>query len=443
MASRPPVGRRPPPAAPPPAPPAPEPKKVPANVIVLTIVLMLLSFGCGYGALVVQADLAQPVASGNVPCSPFTVGSGDSVNTIADRLQQAHIIRNALLFKIYLKIKGKTLNVQPGSYCLSPSMHLSDIITTLSTPPSAAYVQFYVPEGDRLLQYPTDILNSAVLHDPGNADDGLKGQRALPNFNAGDFLNITIKTGTLPGIENFWYVRPWKNPALTKLEGYLSPNTYQVAPTATAADIITTMLTGLGEQLCPGPAGAIDAYLFDEQQCLAHGATITIPSGVPGAGKSVDVFTSLKRYGSDPVAALQKALTLGSLAQRESRTKNNFYEVASVYYNRYSQPNSAAGTNGQLGADPAEQYWLGATGSDPWPTLTESPKSLASNPYNLYLVAGLPPSAIAGMSLDALYGGIDPPTTDWFYFFHGCDGSNHYSMTLADQTAAIAKYGSC
>ncbi len=440
MSSRPPAGRR--PAPPPPPPPAP-PKKAKPGVIVLGIFAVLLSFACGYGALAVQADIGQPVASGNVACVNITITSGESTADILNQLQQAHIIRNATVVKLYLKLRGKTLNVQQGTYCLSPSMSLSTIITTLNTPPHVAYVQFYVPEGDRLIQYPGDILKSAVLHDPGQSDDGLKGQQALPNFKASDFLNITIKTGTFPGIEKFWYVRPWKSPALTKLEGYLSPNTYQVPADADAVKIITTMLTGLGEQLCPGPAGAIDAYLFDQQQCMAHGATITIPAGIPGAGKPVDVWTALqKKYGSDPVAALQKALTIGSLAQRESRTQKNFYEVASVYYDSYSQPTNPQ-TYGYLGGDPAEQYWLGAKGPDPWPVLTYSPKNLANNPYNLYLTKGLPPSAIAGMSLDALYGGIDPPDTGWFFFFHGCDSLNHYEKDYATFQSDEAKYKVC
>ncbi len=446
MASRPPGGRR--PAAPPPPPPVPEPKKVPANVIVLAVILMLLAFGCGYGALVVQADLAQPVAKGNVACSPFAIGSGDTINAIADRMQQQHIIRNALMFKLYLKIKGKTLSVQPGSYCLSPSMRLQDIVATLSTPPSAAYVQFTVIDGDRLTQYPGDILASAVLHDPGNADDGLKGAKALPNFSATDFLNITIKTGMFSGIENYWYVKPWTSPALTKLEGYLAPNTYQVAPTATATDIIKTMLNGLGEDLCPDQTSA-DQFIFDQQQCKANQAIITVPANVPGAGTKLGVFDALQKYypPTSAFTSLQQALIIASLAQREARSPEHHFKVASVYYNRYKKP--SAETAGLLNADPAEQYWLGAQPGqpNPWPTFVavwgpgKLPGDEANNPYNLYLTHGLPPSAIAGPAQDALYAGIFPPDTGYYYFFFGCDNTNHYAATAAEQDANQAKYG--
>jgi cell division protein YceG involved in septum cleavage len=417
--------------------------------LIVALVAIVLLVGCGIGGVVVLTDLNQPVADGNVACKSFTVNPGDSASTIIDHLEQANLIRNALIFKLYLKLNGKNINAQPGTYCISPSMHLGDIAAALNTPPNTAYVQFYVPEGDRLIQYPGDILASAVLHDPGKPDDGAKGAKALPNFTASDFLNITVKTGTFSGSDHYWYVQSWKAPSLTKLEGYLSPNTYQVAAGADATAIIKTMLNGLGEQLCPGPSGAIDMYIFDKAQCMAHGATITVPASIPGAGKAVDVFTALKKYDADPVVALQKALIIGSLAQRESRTKNNFYEVASVYYDRYAYPN-AEGTNGLLQGDPAEQYWLGATGSNPWPNLVQAlngvgpgDPSVANNPYNLYKTPGLPPSAIAGMSADALLGGIDPPNTGWFFFFHGCDGSNHYEKDYTTNLNDEAKYGVC
>src|SRR5579883_1184148 len=152
MSMRPPPGRR--PTFPTPPPEFPElASRSRARWIVPVVLALALILGCGYGALTVQADLTQPVASGKVPCSNFTVNQGESASSIIDRLEQAHIIRNALLFKVYLKLHGQSLNVQQGTYCLSPSMTLGDIVNTLNTPPRTAYVQFTVPDADRLIQF--------------------------------------------------------------------------------------------------------------------------------------------------------------------------------------------------------------------------------------------------------------------------------------------------
>jgi UPF0755 protein len=399
----------------------------PAGLAVLAVVAVLLLGACGFGFYTVQTDLNQPVASGNAPCRPFTVNPGDSINTIADNLESAHLIRNALIFKLYLKLNNKTLNAEPGKYCISPSMDLGTITSTLNTPPNVAYVKFTVPEGDRLSQYAADILSTAVLHDPGNKDDGLKGQQALPNFKASDFNTITIKTGSFPGSAQYWFVQPWatgSGHALTKLEGYLFPNTYYVDPKSDAVAIIKTMLNGLGEALCPGPSSTPDQYILDQQQCEAHQAIITPPAIPPqyqaNVGKPIGVFDALRAKK----ISLQQAIILASLAQREARTAPHFFLVDSTYYNRWQD--TGVDPFGYLSADPAEQYWLGAKGSNPWPNLPDTPKNLASNPYNLYLVPGLPPSAISGPGLNALYGAIDIISTNYRFFFYGCDHENHY-----------------
>jgi UPF0755 protein len=422
---------------------------------VLAVVLALAAFGCGFGALWVQAGLSQPVASNcGSATQSFNVNAGDGSSTIADNLEKQHLIRNANIFKLYMKLRGKTLNVTKGTYQLSPCWNLQQIITVLNTPPSAAYVTFTVREGYRLTQYPSEILNSAVLHDPGNTDDGANGQAALPNFKTSDFINATV-TGslTIPNLSDYWWIKEWntKGGSLTVLEGYLFPSTYDVYPSDDTVTIIKRMLKGFAEQLCPGPDAAdIDQYIFDQTQCMAHQATITLPAAksgetaVPGAGSKMGVFDALKKYypGANVPTELQQALTIASYAQREARTSANFFLVASVYYNRFAK--QGGGTNGLENADPAEQYWLGrnATGNtDPWAALPALPSNLPNNPYNLYLTAGLSPSAIAGTSQDALYAAIFPPSTNYYYFIYTCDHQNHYEATNQQQLADENQYG--
>ncbi|MBA3826404.1 MAG: endolytic transglycosylase MltG, partial [Ktedonobacterales bacterium] len=357
------------------------------------------------------------------------------------------IIRSALVFKLYLKIRGKTLNAQQGNYYLSPSMHLQDIVTVLNSAPSTAYVAIQVVPGSRLLEYPGQILATAVLHDNGHPDDGIKGQKALPNFSATDFLSLT-KTGNVDGLSDFWYVKKWDTSkgALTALEGYLIPETYYVDPTADATAIIKTMIKQFGSYLCPGPDDAhMFAYIGDQATCMAHQITITIPASitklgtVTNAGQKMGLFDALKKYyGNNTPAELQQALTIASLAQREARTTEHFFMVDGVYYNRITRPQ--AETVGYLQADPGFQYFFG-TQKAPWPTVTDvlGPGKLPGTTtqgggYNLYQSKGTPPSAISGPGKDALYGAIFPPAMNYLYFFFACDlQTNLYSTTLDQQ----------
>ncbi len=407
-----------------------------SNVIILAVLLGILAFGAGYGAMTIQADIAQPLAKIGAPYQAFVVHQGDTTTIVENNLQAQGLIRSATFYKIYLKIKGINPVIDPGVYNLSPSMTLSEITNILTTPPKADVVNFTVKEGLRLTQYPESIISSAKFPDGTAA--------TLPNFSAQDFLKIAVSTGVFPNSSNYWYVQPWSlsSGAEAALEGYLMPNTYQVYQTATAADIISTMLDNLGEQLCPGPASNPTEYIYNQAQCMAHQATITLTS-VPSQytaniGKPIGVFSSLTNHKE----TLKQALILASLAQREARTPVNYELVASTYYNRWKDINNGQ-TFGLLGADPAEQYYLGRNAgptADPWAPLPDSPGNLPNNPYNLYKTVGLPPSPIAGVTVAALYAGIDPPSTNYaFFYFAAKDCQNHYFSTLADFNNAVAQ----
>lgn len=444
------------------APPPPPKGKLTPGVVILTIILMLAAFSCGFGALTVQADFSRPVAAGNAPTQAFVVHSGDSATTITTNLEQQHLIRSAYFFKIFLKVKGLVFAPDPGTYQVSPSMSPTQIVTVLSVKQADKTVKIRVIEGSRLSEFPAQIVSSLAAPDLKNPPNS-----ALPNFSVDDFTNLTIKGQGLDAItKQYWYVKPWKTPpAFAALEGYLMADTYIVSPNATAMDIITQMLNELGEQLCPGTNTPTD-YIFDMVQCKKHQAQIARPPnghGVifPDPGSTIGAFDALDKYyganGTDYAGALQKVLILASLAQREARSAPNFAMVASTYYNRWKD--TGADPFGYLGADPAEQYQIASQPgykSDPWAGLTNAVNNLPNGPYNLYIstptaqhVKGLPPSAISNPGPIALAAALYPPKTNYHFFFFGCDGFNHYAPDDLHFEADKGKYkvdqgnGSC
>lgn len=417
------------------------------GIIILSLILVLVAFGCGFGALTVQADLVQPVAAAGAPTQAFVVSSGQNFNTIADGLEHQKLIRSALFLKLYMKIKNvSTPNIEPGTYQLSPSMSLTTILAALGKPPVPTQYAFTVPEGSRLSQYPDAIVNSLrIAGQKSPLDTGSKSALTLPNFSKDEFINTTVGGKPLANLDltKYWYVKPWSTPSFTALEGYLAAGTYFIDPTASTADVIKTMLAGLGQILCPGPAGGDpNAYILDQQQCTAHQAMITpqpAPAGAQGdVGQPSGIFDALHKYYQDN---LQSALIVASIAQREARSVPNLEMVASVYYNRWQE--KTAETVGTLGADPAEQYYLDSKSgtNTPWGALPDTPKNLTNNPYNLYLTKDLPPSPISGPGKGALYATIDVAKTNYLYFFYGHDCQNHYAATNNTFTNDEGKYG--
>lgn len=88
----------------------------------------------------------QPVST-DKNFSNFLITKGQSASSVANKLQSSGFIKNALVFKIYLKITGQVNKIQPGEFRLSPSFSLFQVIDTLSKGPIEIWVT--IPEGLR------------------------------------------------------------------------------------------------------------------------------------------------------------------------------------------------------------------------------------------------------------------------------------------------------
>lgn len=389
---------------------------------IVMAVLIVLLFTCGYFGVVTATNIFQPAAGPGAPSVKFIVAPYATSSTVADQLQSAGLIHNALIFHLWAKYRGLDQALQAGPHQLSPSMTMDQIIQALEVPPGPAkpFVVVTIPEGKRIFELPAYF-----------AAKGLK------NFSSSQFLAVA-HSGVFAGSSQYWFLKhasQGNGPEKDALEGFLFPSTYDIYTDASALDVIKTMLNGFGEQLCPDPDGNIDAYIYDQQTCMAHGRVIT-----PG----VTIFSALQKHH----LTLFEAMTLASIVERESRTHAGHLGVASVYYNRYQvaigkvvPPDGPGSGLGLLQADPTVQYALG-TPNTPWPPLQDKGDNLAQNdPYNTYINPGLPPGPISGFGLDTFEAAANPPTNNYFYFFVNQNGTPYYASTYAQHLNNIAKYG--
>src|SRR5256886_5057738 len=105
------------------------------GAIIAVLLLGLLIFGIVYYAWNTVTSIFQPVdATGQGRVIPIQIHKGESTAQIADDLQAKGLIRNALAFRLWARIKGLDAQLQAGGdKHFETSMSISDVIVSLLT----------------------------------------------------------------------------------------------------------------------------------------------------------------------------------------------------------------------------------------------------------------------------------------------------------------------
>ena len=172
------------------------------------------------------------------------------------------------------------------------------------------------------------------------------------------------------------------------VEGYLFPDTYQFVRGMTPEEILTRMVQRLRAKMGP----EITA------RAAARGLTV------------------------------HQLLTLASIIEREAVARDEMRTISGVFWNRLK-------LKMPLQADPTVQY---ATGKERR-ALTRADLR-TDHPYNTYRNAGLPPGPIASPGLAAIEAALDPAPVKYLYFVAMDDSHHHFSATIAEHNAAVARY---
>lgn len=187
------------------------------GIWIILVVLIVIAAGIGYGW-----NAMQPTATSD-QVVPYTLKQGTSTATVADELAQNGLIKNALAFKVYLKMKSEGSEFKAGDYEFTPGLTYDQIITKLDNAEVVVpkTMKFTIPEGYTVTQI-ADKLSEAGYVD---RDAFMK----LVDDPSSLKLAQELKVPTGDGI-------------LHPLEGYLFPATYDLPIESTESDIIANML---------------------------------------------------------------------------------------------------------------------------------------------------------------------------------------------------------
>lgn len=308
----------------------------------------------------------------------FLVSSGSSLSAVSKDLEEAGLIHNRTIFKYMADFMGMGQKIQSGNYELTKSMSATEILNQLiSGDGRPLTAKITIIPGWTVEDIARYLVEEKILP---NQDEFLKLCRTGENYKGYYFIEEALKTASA-------------GERLYALEGYLSPNTYEIYTNSTPDAIIKRLLS---------QAEAAYLIAYDER---AHELGMT----------------------------MDEVFTLASMIEKEAK-RADFAKVSAVFHNRLKMDMS-------LGSDVTIKYVSGSQKM----VLNDQDLALDS-PYNTYANKGLPPGPVCNPSMDAVIAALYPDEqylAQKYLYFCSTDpasGTLHFSRTLEEHNAAVSMY---
>ncbi|MGE5392609.1 MAG: endolytic transglycosylase MltG [Candidatus Saccharibacteria bacterium] len=342
---------------------------------IIGLILALIAVTLIVAAVYFFTKINKPGANESSPVQ-FTVAKGERTREIAYHLRDQQLIHNPNIFVLYTKYSKASGSIQAGSYVLDRQMSIAEIVDVLTAGK--------VVRSDRRVTVIEGWSNRQI-------ESELVTKRQL--FSASDF-DAALKDRSY----SFKYS---EEAAAHDYEGFLFPDTYQIAKDAKASDLIGKMLAAFQDKFSPEMVDEMD------RSGLTMTKTVTLASIVEKeVGRNKDILT----------------------AGDESALQDERRKVASVFLNRL-----AIGM--PLESDATVNYVTGK--ADRSVTIADTK---IKSPYNTYYAKGLPPGPIGNPGLGSIRAVLEPAQTDYLFFLSKPDGEAVFARTLAEHNANRAKY---
>jgi len=336
-----------------------------------------------------------PVERDNAEVVNFQIDSGETVTQIGERLQQANLLRDSRVFKYMVQFRGLTNALSYGTYKLSPGMNADEIITELTSGSQTNERVITIVPGWTAEDIANYLVSVGALEDTG---EFLRLCNDVDRFVGSSYaLRDAQNNGTLAGRKY-------------ALEGYLAPDTYRIFVSATAENIIRTLLNQHNK--------VVDGVFYAD-----HTEYYTDAEGA---------YHEVEKY--DSRLTMDQTVTLASMIEKEAATREDYARVSAVFHNRLAR-------GMKLESDPTVTYLSGEH------KLALSDEEIAQqNPYNTYYVPALPAGPICNPSAAALEAAMLPDMQyikDGYLYFCATEpnsGKLAFSISKAEHEANVALY---
>lgn len=301
----------------------------------------------------------------DVPSRELDVPQGANVADIAAMLQREGVVARAFTFRAVVRLRGDAARLRAGRYRFEGPLSLNDVVDILVR---------------------GDVVRRLVTFPEGRSRFEFADIAATAGFDAAEFLGATTRVSAIPSL-----------PAgAASLEGYLYPDTYDVAEMRGAAALVESMARRFR---------SVAAELRLETE--AHAGAVS--------GRRT----------------VHEIVTLASIVELETGQAFERPLIASVFFNRLR-------IGMPLQTDPTVIYALRLAGR--WNGNIRRDDLRIDSPYNTYARRGLPPGPIGSPGRDALVAVLRPAASKALYFVSRNDGTHVFSNTLREHERAVDQY---
>ena len=323
----------------------------------------------------------------------ISVTTDDTMETIADKLQKAGLVKYPELFLLYADLTDAEEKITTGSFTLNTVYDYHALVNQMS-PRSGNRViieDVLIPEGYNCRQIFALLEQKGICKAADLEEWAANGQ-----------------------LDDYWFLEGIERGDKYCLEGFLFPDTYDFYENSTPKAALEKMLDGFN-------------YRFSEELYA------TLPALNDRLATMMRNNGKDEAYIAENLLDLRGLITVASLIEEETASATESHKIASVIYNRLYNWGSSPRF---LNIDAAIFYALGEHKS----ALTSEDLQIDS-PYNTYVYQGLVPGPISNPGLDSIKAALDPENTSYYYYvLNPAEGRHDFSKTLEEHEKKADKY---
>ncbi|ETW12600.1 aminodeoxychorismate lyase [Roseivivax marinus] len=371
-------------------------RHIASNALTFFVILVFL---VGGGVIWAQREYETAGPLSEAIC--LEVPRGSNMSRVSEDLAEQGAVTSATLLRLGADYSDKTQSLKAGSYLVPENASMAEIVDIVtrggaSTCGTEVIYRIGVNSAEvevRELDPTTGRFEDVAEFDP--AADEVPEEYTRVREASDTRYRVALAEGVTSWqvVEELRSVDVLEGEVEVPEEGSLAPNSYEVAPGDSRADLIDRMQRA--------------------QEVILSEAW---------ANRAPDL----------PLTGPEEALVLASIVEKETGVAEERPQVASVFVNRLRR-------GMRLQTDPTVIYGI-TEGQGVLGRGIRQSELRQATPYNTYVIEGLPPTPIANPGRAAIEAALNPAETQYVFFVADGTGGHAFAETLDEHNENVARW---